>query len=86
MFHTHFVSTAIEAREFMDFAIKKIDETFALYELLKAKEIKHGKTNMNFFFPNSQKRRTTTNSALAICGATNVFSAFCSLISLGLAD
>lgn len=32
MFHTHFDSTEIEAKKFMGFAMKKIDEIFALYE------------------------------------------------------
>ncbi|MBN8667247.1 MAG: hypothetical protein J0M30_07040 [Chitinophagales bacterium] len=32
MFHTHFASAEIEAKQFMDFAVKKIDEIFALYE------------------------------------------------------
>lgn len=32
MFHTHFNSTDVEAKEFMDFAMKKIDEIFALCE------------------------------------------------------
>jgi hypothetical protein len=32
MFHTHFASTYIDAKKFMDFSMKKIDEVFALYE------------------------------------------------------
>lgn len=32
MFHTHFASTEIEAKKFMDFTVKKIDQIFALYE------------------------------------------------------
>jgi hypothetical protein len=36
MFHTHFDSTEIEAKKFMAFAVKKIDETFALYETVES--------------------------------------------------
>lgn len=32
MFHTHFASTETKAKNFMDFAVKKIGEIFALYE------------------------------------------------------
>jgi len=32
MFHTHFASTDIDAKKFIYFAMKKIDEVFALYE------------------------------------------------------
>lgn len=36
MFHTHFASTEIEAKMFMDFALKKIDQIFALYETVES--------------------------------------------------
>lgn len=32
MFHTHFASTEIDAKMFMDFSMQKIDEVFSLYE------------------------------------------------------
>jgi hypothetical protein len=32
MFHTHFSSTDVDAKKFMEFAIMKIDEIFSLYE------------------------------------------------------
>lgn len=40
MFHTHFDSTEIEAKRFMGFAVKKIDETFALYETAESERNK----------------------------------------------
>jgi len=36
MFHTHFASTEVEAKKFKDFAVKKIDEIFALYETIES--------------------------------------------------
>lgn len=36
MFHTHFASSEIEAKKFMDFAMKKIEEIFALYETIES--------------------------------------------------
>jgi len=36
MFHTHFASTDIEAKKFMDFAIKHIEEIFVLYQTVES--------------------------------------------------